>query len=94
MAEEDEIVVWARRQRRNAGLRVSGIGLLVLVPSLVWLLAYMDWDSASPVTRIKVVGGVAVAVGGSLVLAGLVMLWRSRIDPEQIPTATARTREP
>jgi hypothetical protein len=92
MAEPTDEVAWMRRQRYVAGLRVLGVGLLILVPATVWLLAYANWDSNAPVTRIKVVGGVTIAIGGLLALAGLVMLLRarSRQDDDPIPPATAR----
>jgi len=64
----------------------------VLVPCLVWLTAYLNWDSAAPITRIKVVGGVGAAIGALIGLAGVLTLAR-RHAPDRIPTATARETE-
>jgi hypothetical protein len=92
---DDEIEAWGIAQRRKAGIRILGVGLVLLVPALVWLVAYMSWDSNAPITRIKVVGGIAVAIGGLLALAGAVTIARAKHRPGDppIPIATARERD-
>ena len=88
-----EIDDWALQQRRRAGWRIVGVGAAVFVPALIWLVAYFNWDTDAPVTRIKVVGGVATAIGMLLVIAGFAMLWNARKRPlPEIPEAVARMR--
>jgi len=49
MADEDDPELWLARSNRRAALRVLAVGLLVLVPSSIWLGLYHDWDlSTSP----------------------------------------------
>lgn len=90
-----EIDDWALQQRRRAGWRIIGVGVVVAVPALVWLFVYFNWDTDAPITRIKVVGGVATAIGMMLVVAGSAMLWKARRPPRpEIPEAVARQRRP
>jgi hypothetical protein len=92
--DDDELIeAWSRRERMRAGYRLLGIGALIFVPCFGWLVAFANWDSNAPVTRIKVVGGVASLIGGLLMLAGIVTLIRGRKMPEVIPRAQARHRD-
>ena len=84
---------WAWQQRRKGGLRLVAVGAAILVPALIWLIAYFNWDSDEPVTRIKAIGGITVTIGALILLAGLVTLWRARKRPmPEVPEAVARER--
>jgi hypothetical protein len=77
MADEDDPELWLARSNRRAALRVLVVGLLVLVPSSIWLGFYHDWDlSTSPVTRVKATASIAIVIGAILTVAGIVMLLR------------------
>ena len=86
--DDDDIELWALHQRRRAGLRIAAVGQLVFAPTLIWLLVYLNWDSTAPVTRVKVVGGVAIVIGLLLTIAGFITIVRARSRP--LPTAIAR----
>ena len=77
MADDDDPEAWLARSNRRAALRVLVVGLLVLVPSSIWLGLYHDWDrSTAPITRIKATGAIVIAIGAILTVAGIVMLLR------------------
>ena len=77
MADDDDPEVWLARSNRRGALRVLGVGLIVLISSSIWLAMYHDWErSASPVTRVKATGSIAIAIGAILTIAGIVMFLR------------------
>jgi hypothetical protein len=86
--DDDDLELWALQQRRSAGLRIAAVGELIWVPAMIWLVIYVNWDTSAPVTRIKVVGGTAVAIGLALTIAGFIMIVRARRRP--LPAAIAR----
>ncbi len=69
-------------------MRIAVRGLLVLVPSLIWLI------HRTRITWVEVAwAAVAVAIGAALTYAGITALIRARSRREQpIPPAIARVR--
>lgn len=90
--EEDDERAWLLGEKRRAARRILIVGLLVVIPSSIWLAVYHDWDLPdSPITRIRVIGFCAITVGVCLTIAGAVMLLRVR-KLGRLPKATLRKR--
>lgn len=87
MVTEEDPDEWIARMRRMSALRVFGVGLAVVLVIGAWLAVYVNWEGPAPVTRVKVVGGIAVAIGGCLMVAGLVMWVRARRYRSDFPSA-------
>jgi hypothetical protein len=79
MDDEGEAEAWMWRQKRRAALRILIVGLVVMIPSAIWLVAYIDYDVVdSPITRIRLIGGCFTTIGALLAITGGVLLARAR----------------
>jgi hypothetical protein len=79
VAGEDDALEWMFQEKRRGARRILVVGVLVLVPSIVWLVSYFNSAvGASPFTYVRVVGGLAVAIGSSLTIAGAILFTRVR----------------
>ena len=89
----NEIDAWTVSQRRAIGLRLLGCGLVLSVPTSIWLFALGGWDADGEVTRGKVMCGILAIIGVCLAVAGVHALLQVRrgIEPA-VPTATAVRR--
>jgi hypothetical protein len=85
--DEGEAEAWMLREKRRAALRILFVGLLVLIPSGIWLATYMDYDPSGEITRVRVVGGCAVAIGALLTVAGILLFARVRKLAARLPAA-------
>jgi hypothetical protein len=81
--------VWMARAQRKAALRVVVVGLVVLILAGVWVFAYFNAEAGagSPITRTRIVGLTACAIGALMVLVGVFMYVRARSTLERIPGA-------
>jgi hypothetical protein len=92
MEDEDDERAWLLREKKKAALRILIVGLLIMTPASIWLAVYHDWDLPdSPISRIRVVGFCAIAVGACLASAGVILMLRVR-KLGQLPKATAREK--
>jgi hypothetical protein len=83
----DEPEEWLARRQRRGALLVLAAGVILFVPSLIWMLAYQAWGGAEQV-YVVFVGVIATAIGAILTVVGLLMwLRRRRLVHEPIPSA-------
>jgi len=90
---EDDPDAWMHATKRRGALRVLIVGVVLLAGAAVWAIGYWNWAvGSSPITYTRVVAALALGIGGSLTLAGAVMLARlRRVEP---PIPVARKLEP
>jgi hypothetical protein len=77
MTDDDDPERWLARSRRHNALRVLAIGLVVLIPTAVWLAMYYNYEGGGA-SRVRMVGMIGVAIGVLLTGAGGVMFARAR----------------
>lgn len=89
----NEIDAWIVSQRRAAGLRSLAVGLVLCVPTLLWLVVLGGWTTPDGSGRAKVMAVMSAAIGVCLTAVGAFWLARASrgIDPA-VPTATAKRR--
>ena len=98
-AEDDDAYVaeFARGNRRKAGLRLLGVGLLAAAAGAAMFFYGMSLNAAqehsavkfSTVDRITIAGGIVLAIGVLLMIPGVFMLVLAR-RRQNLPTATLR----
>ncbi len=85
---DDDPEAWMRATKRRGALRVLVIGLALLVAGGAWALHYWGWAvGGSPLTYTRVVAVLVLGIGGSLAIAGGVMLARVRRIEPPLPVA-------
>jgi hypothetical protein len=86
----DEIAAWTLGHRRGVGLRLLGVGLLVLLPAGLVFATYPDLESER-FGRVQVFAVVSAVIGASLCIAGILGLLRARVGIEPaVPSARVR----
>lgn len=77
MPDDDSPEAWMATSRLRNALRLLGVGLAALVGGAIWAGAY--WNSgvgASPISYVRVVSVLVIAIGGGMTIAGAVLLAR------------------